>query len=141
MVKKFLLSKISNKTKFGSWAATTFSLLDFLWCGIPCHEPKRGHRQGPKAGRRDFLRFLFRSFNCWFRWFLCQVCVGFNFSRHVATGGPTASRTCENRRVSGAGAAPNSDEPSVRVPVPGGGGCVRGLARGNLGNGENLLLK
>ena len=34
------------------------------------------------------------------------VAVGFNFARSVATGGPTASRTCENRRVSGAGAAP-----------------------------------
>ena len=35
------------------------------------------------------------------------VAVGFNFARSVATGGPTASRSCENWRVPGAGAAPN----------------------------------
>ena len=48
------------------------------------------------------------------------------FSRgSVSTGGPTASRACENWRVPRAGAAPNPDEPLVPVPVPGGVGCFR----------------
>ena len=48
------------------------------------------------------------------------------FSRgSVSTGGPTASRACENWRVPGAGADPNPDEPLVPVPVPGGAGCFR----------------
>ena len=48
------------------------------------------------------------------------------FSRgSVRTGGPTASRACEIWRVPGAGAAPNPDEASGSVPVPGGVGCFR----------------
>ena len=48
------------------------------------------------------------------------------FSRgSVATGGPTASRTYQNWRVPGAGAAPNPEEEPGSVPVPGGVGCFR----------------
>ena len=43
----------------------------------------------------------------------------------VITGGPTASGACENWRDPGAGAAPNPDEASGSVPVPGGAGCFR----------------
>ena len=51
--------------------------------------------------------------------------AGFFFARVLPTGGPTASRACENWRVPGAGADPNPDEPLVPVPVPGGVGCFR----------------
>ena len=48
------------------------------------------------------------------------------FSRgSVITGGPTASRACENWRAPGAGAAPNPEEAPGSVPVPGGVGCFR----------------
>ena len=48
------------------------------------------------------------------------------FSRgSVTTGGPTASRACENWRIPRAGAPPNPDEASGSVPVPGGVGCFR----------------
>ena len=58
------------------------------------------------------------------------------FSRgSVSTGGPTASRACENWRVPRPGAAPNPDEPLVPVPVPGGAGCFRAE------NYSNFVLK
>ena len=48
------------------------------------------------------------------------------FSRgSVPSGGPTASRACENWRDPGAGAAPNPEEAPGSVPVPGGVGCFR----------------
>jgi hypothetical protein len=48
------------------------------------------------------------------------------FSRgSVPSGGPTASRACENWRDPGAGAAPNPDKAPGSVPVPGGVGCFR----------------
>ena len=43
----------------------------------------------------------------------------------VPSGGPTASRACENWRVPRAGAAPNPEEAPGSVPVPGGVGCFR----------------
>ena len=36
--------------------------------------------------------------------------AGFFFARVLPTGGPTASRACENWRIPGAGADPNPDE-------------------------------
>ena len=50
---------------------------------------------------------------------------GFCSRGSVPTGGPTASRACENWLVPGAVAAPNPDEASGSVPVPGGVGCFR----------------
>ena len=50
---------------------------------------------------------------------------GFCSRGSVPSGGPTASRACENWRVPGAGAAPNPEEEPGSVPVPGGVGCFR----------------
>ena len=100
---------------------------------LMANEAGRAASSGPSASdgptRHEILkRTNVRVNKFYFKWGKASIGRFWRFSRgYVSTGGPTASRTCENWRVPGAGAAPNLDEASGSGPETRGSGCFRAL--------------
>ena len=92
----------------------------------PCMDTRRTEKRSSSALFK-FFRSIFvlkpKFFNC----VETKIVLAYFSRGSVRTGGPTASRTCQNWRVPGAGAAPNLDKAPGSVPVPGGARCFRAL--------------
>ena len=92
----------------------------------PCMDTRRTEKRS-SSELFKFFRSIFvlkpKFFNC----VETKIVLPYFSRGSVRTGGPTASRTCQNWRVSGAGATPNSDKAPGSGPETRGSGCFRAL--------------